>query len=127
MKKKVLLTSWIVFGFLLAALAAEAAGDRLLDDFFRDTRPEVEKISADPEQMKKFILAQKDVNARLAGGKTLLHYAAFRNDAGNVALLLQKGAAVNAADAHGRTPLHEAMSYFAFEAVSLLVENGADV
>ncbi len=127
MKKKVLLTSWIVFGFLLAALAAEAAGDRLLDDFFRDTRPEVEKISADPEQMKKFILAQKDVNARLAGGKTLLHYAAFRNDADNVALLLQKGAAVNAADAHGRTPLHEAMSYFAFEAVSLLVENGADV
>jgi hypothetical protein len=127
MKKKVLLASWIVFGFLLTALAAEAAGDRLLDEFFRDTRPEVEKISADPEQMKKFILAQKDVNARLAGGKTLLHYAAFRNDAANVALLLQKGAAVNAADADGRTPLHEAMSYFAFEAVSLLVENGADV
>jgi len=127
MKKKMLLVNGIVFVLLLAVASVAAASDRLLDDFFRDTRPEVEKISADPGRMEKFILSQKDANTRFAGGKTLLHYAAFRNDAGNVALLLQKGATVNAADADGRTPLHEAMSYFAFEAVSLLVENGADV
>lgn len=46
-----------------------------------------------------------------AGGRNLLHWAVLGNQAATVAFLLNKGAWVEASDAHDDTPLHLAARY----------------
>jgi hypothetical protein len=69
---------------------------------------------------------------RQARGRTLLHLAAARaatpSGSRAVAVLLEAGSAVDAADHRGRTPLHEAVQHggkAAFAAVALLLHAGA--
>ena len=56
-----------------------------------------------------------------------LHAAAHKGDAEKIARLVAGGAAVNATDAHGRTPLHVATFARQREAIRALVKAGADI
>ncbi|HEV2217968.1 MAG TPA: ankyrin repeat domain-containing protein [Candidatus Dormibacteraeota bacterium] len=60
-------------------------------------------------------------------GRTPLHYAAFDNDVGKIAALLEGGADPNAADRQGFTPLHLAAQQWSIEAAQILLDRGADV
>ena len=59
-------------------------------------------------------------------GGTSLTWAAWFNDAEAVKILLDRGVKVNAGDAEGRTPLHEAVRWGP-ELTQLLLDKGADV
>lgn len=56
-----------------------------------------------------------------------LHAAAYKGDAAAIRSLAAPGAALNARDAHGRTPLHVATFARQREAIRALVERGADL
>ncbi|KAK0644458.1 hypothetical protein B0T16DRAFT_417693, partial [Cercophora newfieldiana] len=56
-----------------------------------------------------------------------LHMAALKGQAKILAILLDKGANINALDATGRTALHCAVEGMRFDIVQLLVQRGADV
>lgn len=61
-------------------------------------------------------------------GNTPLHWAAFKNEAECVSLLLRKSADANArAQPSGWTPLHDAAYSNSFHSVKLLLEAGAEV
>lgn len=124
--KTICLAAALAVVFMSTATGAQAKDD-LLRQFFADHRTDVEKIADDPAVMKDYALAQKDVTTRYKDNKTLLHFAANRGYAEVAALLLSKGADINARDNGGRTPLHEAMSYNRIDVVRLLLEKGADV
>jgi ankyrin repeat protein len=66
-----------------------------------------------------------DVNRHGNMDRTALHYAANSGHKNVVALLIEKGADVDAKDYHFRTPLHYAIGDL--EVARLLVESGADV
>jgi len=101
--------------------------DEIFQQFFADRRSEIEKVSNNPELMKKYILTQKDVNIRDKNGKTLFHYTAQKGYLDVVKLLLEKGADINAKDKEGRTPLHDAISYHGTaDFIIFLIENGAN-
>jgi len=75
------------------------------------------------------IAAKTPVCARKGGdyeGDSLL-YAAEQNNCLSAALLIEKGADVNAKTNDGRTPLHRAAENNAAEAAALLIQHGADV
>ena len=80
------------------------------------TRNEIERqIAASPEV----------VNGKDAGGSTALHHAAGYGPAGNLQLLIDKGADVNAKNRRSSTPLHWAIHDEA--KVRLLLSKGANV
>jgi hypothetical protein len=119
---------FIVLFLTMTVFAENDDSHDLLEQFFsRDHRSELEQISATPQAMRAYIDQQKNVTRRYEGGKTLLHQAAMKNYAALVRLLLERGAKVNAVDDALRTPLHDAMSYFAADAVEILIKNGADM
>ena len=62
-----------------------------------------------------------------AGAYSGLHAAAHKGDAEKIVRLVASGAAVNATDAHGRTPLHVATFARQREAIRALVKAGADI
>ena len=62
-----------------------------------------------------------------AGRNTLLHWAASYSDAATVELLVSHGANVNATDANGVTPLHEALSRKSEEVAAALIGHGASL
>jgi ankyrin repeat protein len=74
-----------------------------------------------------------DVNARTPDRQTRLHLVAEYGPtaANGVVILLKHGAAINAIDTNGRTPLHWAVIRFNdsynLPVIKALVENGADV
>jgi len=80
--------------------------------------------NGDIEEVKEFLAAGTDVNAKDKDGWTALLMAASRGKKEIVKLLLAKGAKVNAKSNNGTTPLH--MSSKA-EVAELLIANGADV
>ncbi len=61
------------------------------------------------------------------GGETPLHISAKENARETAALLIEKGADVNAETDDRRTPLHIAAKENAHETAALLIEKGADV
>ena len=67
-----------------------------------------------------------DINARCNFGKTPLHYAVERNDAGTVSFLLCKEADIEARDAANCTPLHTAIECRLEPMVKLLLDQSAD-
>ena len=77
-----------------------------------------------PDDVRKAIDDSADVNARIDGGWTPLHYAAAHGRGNNVAILLEYNVAINAKTGrHGWTALH--LAKFAGMA-ELLIENGAN-
>lgn len=111
-----------------ACVFAQDKKDDLLQQFFADRRPEIEKIADHPEQLKNLVLLQKqNPNVPFENGKTLLHYAANRGYLDIVQLLLEHGAKLNVQDKDKKTPLHEAMSYGRDKVARLLIEKGANV
>jgi hypothetical protein len=60
------------------------------------------------------------------GGDTLLHTAVWHGYVDLVRLLLERGAAINQANAHGSTALHYAVIMGHEEIVSILLRSGAD-
>jgi ankyrin repeat protein/mono/diheme cytochrome c family protein len=65
------------------------------------------------------------INGKDAGGSTALHHAAGYGPVGNLQLLIDKGADVNAKNRRGSTPLHWAIHDEA--KVRLLISKGANV
>jgi ankyrin repeat protein len=65
------------------------------------------------------------VEARDSSGNTLLHYAAYGQDAGLVNFLIDKGAKIDLAGAQAKTPLHIAASNDRREIVGELLKRGA--
>ena len=89
--------------------------------------PEIHSAAYDGDTKKVGELLDEgvDVNALYsADAWTPLHIAAKRDHAGTAALLLDRGADVNARDSDGWTPLHSPGSP---EVAALLLKRGADV
>jgi ankyrin repeat protein len=55
-----------------------------------------------------------------------LHFAALTNSKDLAKLLVEKGANLNAQNAHKNTPLHEAAKYGAVDVAEVLLDVGAD-
>ena len=72
-------------------------------------------------------LGDKGYSQRFPKKTTGLHLAAYFGIKAIVKLLLEKGAAVDAADGDGETPLHWALDNGHVEVVRLLLEKGAAV
>jgi ankyrin repeat protein len=79
----------------------------------------------DMDALKHALQAGADANTADARGNTALHYAALYSSPEAMALLIQAGARVNAANQAGAPPLLTAIGDLA--KVRLLVEKGADV
>ena len=78
--------------------------------------------------VKQLIDAGADVNAaESASGMSALHGAARWNRLTTAGLLLANGAAVDARDRFGRTPLFDAMVKGRLEMIDLLLGSGADL
>ncbi len=58
-------------------------------------------------------------------GSTMLHYAAMGNDEWVVSYLISRKIPVHVLSQNGRTPLHLAANYGAYEVAKLLLEAGA--
>jgi ankyrin repeat protein len=79
--------------------------------------------------VQQLVARGASVNQRLRGG-TALHEACFWGRPQTVAYLIQSGGSVNARDAYGNTPLHDAAIGWAENraaVVKLLISAGADV
>ena len=80
---------------------------------------------SDPEIFRLLIDAGASVTSRGAGGRTPLHRAAGTSRVTNVALLIELGADIDAADEQGLTPLMLASSIYGN--MEILINAGADV
>jgi ankyrin len=82
--------------------------------------------ASDPVQVQELLDSGVDVNTKYRNGETMLHAAAVGNY--DVAwLLIENNADVNAKDAVGRIPLHEAAMWGDKDVTLLLLKNGANV
>ena len=75
------------------------------------------------QELRENIIAE----AKSDSGETALHKAASDGSNDKIAILLDKGADVNAKDMHGITPLHLAVQKGHIDTVKLLLERGADI
>lgn len=81
----------------------------------------------DPERARQLVIGQPHVlDLRTGLGETALHYLAVENYADAVQLLIDLGAKVNVTNDFGKTPLEEAESAEAKDAVIVLRRAGAD-
>jgi ankyrin repeat protein len=91
--------------------------------------------SGDVEGLKQALAQEPElVTRRVDGQRTLLHVATdwpgrFPNNAATVALLIERGADVNAAfqGKHSETPLHWAASTDDVAVIDVLLDHGADI
>lgn len=99
-----------------ARLDQAAAADLLSDAVTGGTDPEIAKLLLD---------TGIDINGKSADGDTALHYAVrYENSLPAIALLLARGADVNARNDNGETPIMWADS---LTVVRVLIVSGADV
>jgi len=82
-------------------------------------------VAGDVERARKLLDAGGDADMPVGNG-SLLHVAAGRGDTEMIELLVSRGAAVNALDGRGATPLCAAARRDQTEAVRLLLEEGGD-
>lgn len=80
-------------------------------------------INGNVEIIKLLIQKGAEVNKP---GWTPLHYAATKGDLGTLKLLISQSAYLDAESPNGTTPLMMAAKYGTYEAVRLLIEEGAD-
>ena len=107
-----------------ALLDAGASAEARLKD---DGKPLGGTLS---QSLQEFGLAEVlgvDLADLLRDGSTPLHYAAWGNASDAAALLVERGADVNAKSGNDTTPLHYAASGNALDAVALLLDRGADI
>jgi uncharacterized protein len=102
--------------FLLIAVNADAAGDRLVDAV----------KSGDKAAVRALLRERADVNASEADGTTALHWAARKDDAETVEMLIRAGANVKAANRYGVTSLYLASLNGNGALVEMLLKAGAD-
>ncbi|OJJ51843.1 hypothetical protein ASPSYDRAFT_96116 [Aspergillus sydowii CBS 593.65] len=80
--------------------------------------------------IRQYLDASQEAHIFLSGrdsnGNSTLIMAAAEESSAIVALLLERGAKVNAVNCHGTSPLMEAVFWGRLENVKLLLENGAD-
>ena len=81
------------------------------------------------QPLKAYALLQAGADPKAVGkfSYTPLHMAATVGDTDNIVALVDAGAAVDAKDAHGRTPLWFAEAHNRIEAMNLLIQAGADI
>jgi ankyrin repeat protein len=77
------------------------------------------------EMLELLLTNRADINARGTWGKSALHFAANRGDAGIVEFLLKNKADANARDDDGLTPIIQAIR--SVEVIKLLLAYGADI
>ena len=123
----------------LAAMGGWPDTAQLLIDFEAHTPSAANEAAPQPSAINVATAARTEtaavgyVNVRDAEGKTALHYAAAcilgREDAGAeaCAVLVRSGAAINARDVLGSTPLHVAADMGCAPACAVLLKAGADV
>ena len=123
----------------LAAMGGWPDTAQLLIDFEAHTPSAANEAAPQPSARNGATAARTEtaavgyVNVRDADGKTALHYAAAcilgREDAGAeaCAVLVRSGAAINARDVLGSTPLHVAADMGCAPACAVLLKAGADV
>ncbi len=104
---------------LVGALPSRAADESDIYDAaaLGDLPLLIKLLDADPEL----------VHARTAAGETPLHYAAARQRAAVVELLLSRGAEANAVDDRGLTPLHLVATSSDSKLITAVLAGGADV
>jgi ankyrin repeat protein len=95
----------------------------------RDETPLIIAAIAGNGEIVNYLLQRgADINARSASGLTALHAAAYAGHTEIISLLVAKGATVNdSANRFGTTPLLLATEENHIEAVSSLLEHGADI
>jgi len=79
------------------------------------------------EKAKDHFLSEVDVNAVDPDGKTPLHYAAEKKDAGLAAFFISLGANPNVTDNEGRTPLGICIGNSDFKVAEVLASGGLDI
>ncbi|MBQ9404731.1 MAG: ankyrin repeat domain-containing protein [Synergistaceae bacterium] len=84
-------------------------------------------FQGETENVKKFLQAGSDVNARNIYGMTALMYAAEGNHSEIARILLQAGAEINAQNNEGSTSLIIAAIHGSVKAINVLLEAGADI
>lgn len=119
---------------LVAALKAESDG--VVDVLLRhpSLQPDLANRAGETPLMMAALRARVDWMQRLLAlgaplqreGWTPLHYAASSPEVPPVALLLERGAPIDAVSPIGTTPLMMAARYGAIDAASLLLARGAD-
>jgi len=80
-----------------------------------------------PELVRAMLRHGANVRDRDKAGRTPLYWAASRDNAGTVGVLIDAGADVNARSPQGWTPLMIACYFLASDAIPLLLAHGADV
>jgi len=104
------------FLFLFTVCAATALPQEAFDLLRKGDVPAVKALVEKSPQL---------VEAKDAEGMTLLHYAAYGGDPDLIDYLIDKGAKIDLAGGHAKTPLHIAASNDRREAVAALVKRGA--
>jgi len=84
-------------------------------------------MTKQPGEVKKLTPSKFDINIKMVGDRTPLHYAAFVNDSSSTQYLLDHGATIDAKDVYGRPPLYYAILNNSVDTVRLLLTNGANM
>lgn len=113
----------------LARLLVEKKGAQLETRSTGGLTPLFDAVAAGRSAMVIYLLSKNaQVNAQsIVTQSTPLHYAAKRNNASMLQILLQAGANINARTKDGETALHAAAGAGQSKNVSLLLKAGADV
>jgi ankyrin repeat protein len=102
--------------FLVLTFTVAAQPQEIFDALRKGDIPAVKALIEKSPQL---------VDARDGDGNTLLHYAAYGQDAGLAKFLIDKGAKIDLAGAQAKTPLHIAATNDRREIVAVLLKRGA--